>query len=249
MPVKNPLVVLPIITTPTNLGTIALGERKPVVQRFPVEVTADCHAQFGTDLFSLIDQAGGGGFAPVAVDGSAGSPVLNAKSLVIPAGQYGLVCPWVDQAAQTCVIVFKYTGANSSVIMGDYSSAGDTAAGWYLRNNAGNLQQLVRPGAAPVTVSRPGAAVDGDWLCAVITEDATSVRIKICDGTLSTSAAARVPSSRRRSIGNRYIAGSYTATLEVAECLHIPATVNTAGMTALYTQAKARAAVRGEVVL
>jgi hypothetical protein len=84
----------------------------------------------------------------------------------------------------------------------------------------------------------------------VITEDAASTRVRVCGQATSTSDAPRVAPGRRRSIGNRFLTDpTYQTGLEIAEVVHIPATLDVTEMDALYTRAKARAAGRGQAVL
>ncbi|WP_333840530.1 hypothetical protein [Novosphingobium sp.] len=311
---------MPTISASSPYGKVALGDRKPAIPRFTVEAAADCHAQFGSDVFSLLDQVGGGCFEPLAVDGSPGTPIFRPNSLVTAdsiftssvssgvmtvtgsvtgralgsgmvvsgsgltrgatiqsqltgtpggAGTYqlstndtasaserwatstysGLMCPWTDQANQTTVVVFANPNIQmNAYILGDYIT-GDTAAGWYLRTATNGFTQRCAPGDQSASITLPSRG-NGSWLCLVITEDAASVRVK--SGNLATSASpvARVSSGRRRSIGNRALTDlTYQTGLEVAEVVHIPATVDEAEMVNLYNRAKARAALRGIAVL
>ncbi|MBR9819675.1 MAG: hypothetical protein GYB51_01595 [Rhodobacteraceae bacterium] len=218
------------------------------------EENASGHWQFGVDDSSLVGLTGGS----ATLELTAGDYVWGGRSITVPDGDnYGVLLSADDSLVQTLCAnvqvpaddkmrpVFTTRGSNNETV--------GMRAGFNGADNDVEFYDSTSTSAALLTVPLPEGVTAGDWICLILAEDGTNVRIKLGESAVQTAALdARVAASRKVALGWPYINPLASTDLKRGntydEAITFSTALDSAAMDDLYARRVEDARLRGFIL-
>lgn len=212
------------------------------------------------DPLSLIDIKQGPPMTlnPVGQPSDSTFPTITSTSFTTVAGKNGLLLPYDDTNTSTLMFVVKRPTTTYGDICGNYSDiSGNTADGVHVYWTGATVYVDCRaPVISGSNLNAPsqGAISAGDWVFLYMREDATGLQINYGGSTNPeksyTTSFPRTLSSRRKSLGNRWMNNSnyLIEGQAIAWAGYTNSKLTTGNISTIYTDVKAALATLGITV-